>query len=556
MKRDLSRLSNTPYDLVIVGGGIFGCCALWEAALRGLKAVLVEKNDFSHATSANHFKVAHCGIRYIQHGDIPRLRESSRERSALMRIAPHLVHTVPILIPTYGHGTKGKLFLGAGMTLYDLLTLDRNNGILEEKKIKKTRYLDTKKVLSLFPGLPSKGLTGGAVFEEGQMYNPPRLALSFVRAAVEKGADAANHLEAVGVIRKGGRILGLRARDTLTGEALDILCKMVLNTSGPWANQFIREKVGISIKPPPTFSRDLAFVIPRYFENEYGLAMATQTMDADSLVDRGGRHLFAMPWRDCTLIGVWHKVFHENADNLYVTDQELDGYCKEVNSAYPGICDGISSLSVVNMGLTLFGDEDRQESHKISFGKRSQIIDHSKTNKLHGIVTLIGVRATTARGMTSKAMDLICTKLSHKGERVDSRFIPIWGGDFLNSKDIVKGLKRDLGEGASEKTIDRLFRNYGTGYPRVLKYQQNDQENRFIPGSTVLKAEIAHAVLDEMALTLKDVVFRRTDLGTGKPLNDDALGVCSKIMGSLLNWDDNRRMHEMRQVKASYPRLG
>src|SRR3970040_2512816 len=111
MIRDLNKLENTEYDVIIVGGGIFGACALWEAAHRGLTACLIEKGDFCEATSANHYKMVHGGIRYIQHGDIKRLRESSVERSAFLRIAPHLVTPLPVVIPTYGHGMKGKEIL-------------------------------------------------------------------------------------------------------------------------------------------------------------------------------------------------------------------------------------------------------------------------------------------------------------------------------------------------------------------------------------------------------------------------------------------------------------
>ena len=557
MKRDTSKLSTTEFDLVIIGGGIFGSCAVWEAALRGIKVALLEKNDFSHATSANHFKIAHCGIRYLQHADIFRLRESSRERSALIRIAPHLVHTVPIVIPTYGNKTKGKIFLGIGMSLYDLLTSDRNKGIISDNKIKNTKYLNKKEILSLFPNIPQEGLTGGVVFEEGQMYNPPRLALSFVKSATERGADVANYIEATGIIRKGSQVSGVKVKDLISGDIFDIKCKMVLNTAGPWANHLLREGAGISIAPPPTFSRDLAFVIPRYFDNPYGLALTTHTKDADSIIDRGGRHLFTMPWRDYTLIGVWHKVFHQRSEKLYVTDEELHNYSKEVNGAYPGICENINKIKVVNMGLTLFGDEDDQKSQKISFGKRSQIIDHEKIDHVKGLITLIGVRATTARGMASKALDLICKKMQLKAEKIDSRFIPIWGGDFKGKKEVIKNIKNDIGFDATENTIQALYKNYGSGYKKVLNYQvPHLGDNNMISETTVLKAEILHAVHDEMALKLKDVIFRRTDMGTGSPVEGAALHLCADLMAKALNWNQEKKLSEINQVKESYPRLG
>ena len=142
MKRDLASLADRAYDLVIVGGGIFGACAAWDAVLRGLSVALVERHDFASGASAQSFKMVHGGIRYLQHADIGRLRASCFERSALLRVAPHLVQPLPILIPTYGHARAGKEFLGAGMLLYDLLTLDRNRGITDaERRIRWSEFL-------------------------------------------------------------------------------------------------------------------------------------------------------------------------------------------------------------------------------------------------------------------------------------------------------------------------------------------------------------------------------------------------------------------------------
>jgi len=131
MKRNVAALDGKEYDLIVVGGGIFGICAAWDATLRGLSVALLERGDFAHATSANCFKIVHGGIRYLQHADLYRVRESSHERNVLLRIAPHLVHPLPIAIPTYGHGVQGKAFLQAGLRAYNLITFDRNRGITD-----------------------------------------------------------------------------------------------------------------------------------------------------------------------------------------------------------------------------------------------------------------------------------------------------------------------------------------------------------------------------------------------------------------------------------------
>jgi glycerol-3-phosphate dehydrogenase len=236
MKRNLNKLASTEYDVIIIGGGMFGACALWEAAHRGLSACLIERGDFCEATSANHYKMVHGGIRYIQHGDLIRLRESSVERSAFLRIAPHLVTPLPILIPTFGHGMKGKEILRTGMFLYDLITADRNYKITDhDRHIPPCYTMSKEEVLNLYPGVKQDKLTGAAVFNDAQMYNPARLVLSFIKSAFELGADAANYIEAEKILIKNNKCFGVRAKDNLTSNVFDVKGKCVLNTAGPWA---------------------------------------------------------------------------------------------------------------------------------------------------------------------------------------------------------------------------------------------------------------------------------------------------------------------------------
>ena len=556
MKRNIAKLVDNTFDIVVVGAGIFGACAAYEAALRGLSVALIEKQDFSHATSANHYKMAHCGIRYLQHGDIRRLRESSRERSALMRIAPHLVHTMPIVIPTYGHGSKGKAFLGTGMLLYDLMTADRNQGLLPEKKIRQSRFFSASQVAERFPGINRKGLTGAAVFEEGQIYNPPRLALAFIRSAAVKGAVPSNYVEAYSFIKKGSRVMGVKATDLLSGNALEIRGRVVLNTAGPWAHRLLASGLGVQLSPPPVFSRDFAFVIPRRFDTPCGLALATDVKDADSIVDRGGRHLFVVPWRNYNLIGVWHKIFEGPSEELTVTESELCGYMNEVNRAYPGLIPSMNHITMINMGLTLFGEEERQGARQISFGKRSQVIDHRLTSGIEGLLTLIGVRATTARGMAAQAVDIITDRLSCNTQNVDSAYTPIYGGDFDDSDTLIKTVLSQYENKFTRKQAAALIRNYGSEYHSVLKYAQKDPILlETLPGTTVLKSEIVHAVREEMAQRLSDVVFRRTDLGTGEPPDVKIMDSCAALMKKELGWNAKRCQQEIDDAQQGYWKL-
>ena len=222
MKRDLSTLAAESFDVLIIGGGAFGAAAAWDATIRGLKVALIEQSDFGSGASAECFKMVHGGIRYLQHADVRRLRYSCAQRSALLRIAPHLVTPLPIVIPTYGHGRQGKAFLAAGMLAYDTLTIGRNAGIRDpSRQIRGMELLSKTKVLELFPELEPRALTGGAVFEDGQMYNAARLVLAFVKSAVARGAIAANYTQALSFLWQGKRVCGVRARDCAAGSKAD-----------------------------------------------------------------------------------------------------------------------------------------------------------------------------------------------------------------------------------------------------------------------------------------------------------------------------------------------
>ncbi|NIT55112.1 MAG: FAD-dependent oxidoreductase, partial [Aliifodinibius sp.] len=476
MKRDISQLGEKEYDVVVIGAGMFGVCAAWEAAHRGLSVALVERGDFCGATSAHHFKMVHGGIRYLQHGDIPRIRESSRERSAFLRIAPHLVQPLPILMPTYGHGMKGKEVLGLGMSVYDLITADRNLGIPDhQRKIPGSYFLSSEETLNLFPGIEMENLTGGAVFCDAQMYNPARLALSILHSAVEFGAVAINYVEATGFVQQNGKVTGVRLRDVLDGQPFEVRGKMVLNTAGPWASGLLERTLKIQLNPSPAFSRDAAFVIRRKPEHDHALAAVSKTKDVDVLIDRGGRHLFIAPWldRDYTLIGVWHIVWGESKDKVYVTEEELSDFIKEVNEAYPPLQVSIDEVTMINTGLTLFG-ESIPGSKRMSFGKRSLLIDHAKTHSLDGLISLIGVRATIARGMAEKAIGVISQKIGKRVAKSKSQTTPIYGGDMEIFEDYLRNANQKQPYSINEKTMRALVHNHGTQYTRVLNYIAED----------------------------------------------------------------------------------
>lgn len=554
MQRNVSTLTDRTYDLVVVGGGIFGICTAWDAALRGLSVALVEQGDFGHATSANHFKMVHGGIRYLQHADLYRIRESSKERSSFLRTAPHLVRPLPIVIPTYGHGMQSKEAMRAALLLYDLITFDRNRGIKDHTRhIPPGRIISRRECLEMFPALDKKGLTGAAIFHDGQMYNPPRLSLAYLKSAVEAGAEVANYVQAVDFIRRNDQIIGVRAQDRLRGNELEIQGRMVVNAAGPWAKWLLRSQIGLQLKPEPSFSRDAYFIVPRRLIGDHALAVQGQTKDPDAVLSRGNRHLFIVPWRDYTLIGVWHLVFQGQPEEFTVTEEDLQGFLNEINASYSSLDLTLNDISMWNAGLTLFGENDPNATN-LSYGKRSLIIDHAREHNLAGLITLIGVRYTTARGIAAQVIDLALEKLGRKPAKPITETTPVYGGQIESFDELVQQATRQRPATLNTEVVRPLLHNHGSAYSEVLKYVgENPDWAETIGPTKVIKAEVIHAVREEMAQKLSDIIFRRTDLGTGEHPGEAALQTCAGLMAAELGWDDERTQAELAEVRDQFP---
>ncbi len=555
MLRNIQSLTEQEFDLVIIGGGIFAATAAWDAALRGLSVALIEKHDFASGSSANSFKFIHGGIRYLQHADIVRLRASCRERSAMLRIAPHLVQPQPVLIPTYGHGKSGKWFLGAGMLVYDLLTLGRNRGIRDKKRrIPWSSFFSRRQVLQDYPDLNPDGLTGAAMFSDAQMYNPTRLVLAFIQSAVSRGAVVANYVEAQGLLRDGDCVTGVQAFDRISQQAVEIRAKAVLNCAGPWSDWLLEQAMpqAPSASQKNVYSRDACFVIKRRFDSPRAVAVLGRTKDPDALLSRPARHLFLVPWRDYTLVGVWHVVWKQHPETVTVEEQEVQTFIDEINEAYPALQLTTADVCMWNAGLVPFGDNEEGDEN-LSYGKRSLFIDHKASDGIDGLVTLIGIRYTTARGDSARAVDLICRKLGHQA-RAQTETTPLQGGDIADFDALVQQLHQQQTLGLPYDCVEALAHNHGANATGILALAQQDAAlAERLGGSRVLKAEVINAVQNEMALTLADVVFRRTDLATGGNPGKAALQQCIDLMTPLLGWDEAEQQAQMQAVLARFP---
>jgi glycerol-3-phosphate dehydrogenase len=550
MRRDLAALDASVFDILIVGAGAFGAAAAWDAALRGLKVAVIDQGDFGAGASAECFKMVHGGIRYLQHADVRRLRSSCFERSALLRIAPHLVNPLPIAIPTYGNGRQGKAFLAAGMLAYDLLTAGKNSGIGDPmRRISATRLLSRNQTLELFPEIERRALTGAAVFEDGQMYNTARLVLAFVLSAVSRGAVAANHTQAVRFLWDGRRVCGVRARDRVGNEEFDIRAKLVLNAAGPWAEYLLEDPDHFGAHRRGHFSRDACFLVNRKPQSAYALAVPGWAKDSDAVVSRSARHLFAVPWRDCTLIGVWHRLFADRPDTVRVEEAEIAAWMAEMNASYPALLLRREDVIYANCGLVPFGDS-RSSNGELSFGKESRYFDHRNQN-IEGLVTVIGIRYTTARGDSAKALDLLLQQMPQAPGRSATHLTPLAGGNIENFATLESVARREVPENIRTSTLNAWLRNYGTQYRTLVDLARSPSEARCLPKTDTAMAEVTHAVREEMAVHLEDVILRRTNLGSGSHPGHAAIADTAGRMQELLAWTDTRRISEIESTNRA-----
>jgi len=219
MQRRLEPVGRTS-DLLIIGGGIYGAWAAWEAASRGLSVVLVEQADFGGATSANSQKIIHGGFRYLQSFDLKRMRESIRERRVLFRVAPHLVKRLPCVMPTYrGKPSRSKSILRLALAVNDIVSWDRNAGVRgEDHRIPQGRALSREECLRLLPGIPTKDLTGAALWYDGQLIDSERMTLAIIRSAANAGATVINYMRVASLLREGNRITGAKVVDRISGK--------------------------------------------------------------------------------------------------------------------------------------------------------------------------------------------------------------------------------------------------------------------------------------------------------------------------------------------------
>jgi glycerol-3-phosphate dehydrogenase len=546
VNRDLNQFQTEEYDLIIVGGGIYGAAICWEAVSRGLKVALFEKSDFGSATSANSLKIIHGGFRYLQNFDIKRVKESIREQKALMHIAPHLVHPLPVLVPTYGHGLKGREAFSAGLRLFNYLRSSEDQLSDPDKHIPPSRLISKSECIELLPSVNRRGLNGGVIFFDAQVYNSERLVISFLHSAWQKGAHIANYAEVFGYQMDDQRVKGVKVKDVLSGEVLQANSKIIVLASGPWNEVLLGLLDGSDAEHSVQYAKAVNLVTNRVIDKyAVGIRGKNQHLNGKYLPKAKNSYLFITPWRDFSIIGTAYSIT-DNADDLKVNERDITFLLDEFNKIYPGANLSRKDILFTHGGLLPISRKSGNDQ-VVNLKNKFEILDHG----VDGLVSVEGAKYTTARSAAQQVIDHILEKWEYKILPSTSSRVRLYGGEITRFNDYLLEAEKQDRYHLGKTQIKRLVFNFGSAFSEVLGYLDGiaSKDNSIKEELALLEAQIRYSVDQEMAQKLADVVFRRTELGSAGYPGDTALAHSAQVMGREMNWSQDRLESELAEVK-------
>ena len=488
-----------PWDVLIIGGGASGLGAAVDAASRGYRTLLLEKNDFAKGTSSRSTKLVHGGVRYLQNGDISLVIEALKERGIMRKNAPHLVQDLSFVIPSYDWWNSP--FYGIGLKIYDMMAGNLGLG--------PSTLLDREETIELIPNVKKKGLRGGVIYHDGQ-FDDARMAVSLAQTAENHGASLMNYFGVKGLLKDGDMVTGVRAQDELSGEEFEISAKVVINATGLFSDEILQmDQPGSKKLIVP--SQGVHIVLDQSFLNGPHAIMVPHTTD--------GRVLFAVPWNDYVVVGTTDTLIEAPNEEPTALEEEIE-FILENAGAYMTKQPTRADVKSVFSGLRpLAAPEDNGSATK-------EISRHHKvTVSTSGLVSILGGKWTTYRKMSE---DLINTAQSVGGlpERACiTHSLPIHGYDYNSD-------------------WSNPMHVYGTDIDKISAL--DEEGNTSLSEAVHLtKNQIIWAVREEMAMTVEDVLARRTrtlflNAAEAKNLAAQVAQIMAKEMGENQNWIENQ----------------
>lgn len=539
----LATLANEAFDFLIIGGGIVGAGVAREAALAGFRTALVERDDFASGTSSRSSRLIHGGVRYLEHGHLGLVFESSRERRLLLHLAPHLVRPLAFTWPVYRGARVPRWKLRAGLLLYDALALFRN--------VQRHQSLSKSGVSAAEPALTREGLTGGARYWDAST-DDSRITLANAIAAREAGAVVVNHVGIVGGVREGmsreGRLSGALAENRLNRQGFSITARVVINATGPWSDA-TAALTGAPVESNLLGSAGTHIAVPR---------QRLGNRDAITLVSPvDGRVMFVLPAGVHAIVGTTERPATSNAENIRANEPDISYLLHSVNQLFP-----YAQLTHDDVVTAWAGIRPLAAKRAGHGGANAASREHAIQHRADGLVSVTGGKLTTYRAMSVDVLEHAAselrnasTKAALKDAAVASRITPLPGGDIESRHATVHDAQAATGDAA---VAERLALAYGSRWRNVWSYAQRDHAlaRRLVQDLPYCVAEVAHAVEREMACTLSDVLVRRTHVAF--ETRDNGRGVAKRIaplMAALLGWNVEQQEQAVADYDADMTRL-
>jgi glycerol-3-phosphate dehydrogenase len=523
---------NTEFDVIVIGAGINGAGIARDAAMRGLKVLLIDKGDVGGGTSAGSTRLIHGGLRYLEHFEFGLVRESLRERETLLRIAPHLVRPLPITIPIYKNGQRGWAMVKAGMIAYELLSWGKTTPTY--------RMQSDRETLRRMPGLKAKGLVGSAVYFDAQVEFAERLVVENVLAAREFGATVLTYRRVKELVVEDGRVRGVLLDGDFAERAL---AEVVINAAGPWVDQVIDQKLsGHSESVRLVGGTKGSHVVVAPFAGSPEGAVYLEAVS-----DR--RPFFIIPWNGNYLIGTTDVRFEADPDEVRSERWEVEYLLNETNRAFPS-----AGLAEENVLYTYSGvrplpytnDEAEQ-----SITRRHFLREHPQ---LRNLVSVVGGKLTTYRSLAEECVDLIFRKLERRSPRCETGKVPLPGATDLTPENVCERWQRIYGSRAQEiaELAERLA---GQDSRLEVQASQSGVQTSRPDIENCLAAEVVFSFEKEFATTLADCFLRRTMIGLNGDLGAGKIDAAAEAGRRFLGWTSERAQYEVENYHQEISRM-
>ena len=477
MNRDIKRLTQKVFDLVVVGGGINGAAISHMAANAGLKVALLEKGDFASGTSSKSTKLMHGGIRYLENFEFDLVQESLRERYTQFKNAPHLVKPIQFLVPVYKGDRRSLWKMKLGVLLYDFLS--------GKFRVGAHQFFTAEQVIEAEPQIKKDDLAGGISYYDCQM-DDARLVLENVLSADQKGACVANYVEVKSFLKENGKVVGVKASDLFGSASFEVRAKRVVCATGPWNDELV-------FKDNPYAAQKVRTTKGAHLV--YKDALTRNALLIQSRRDK--RIFFVIPWMGHSLIGTTETDFEESPDQVEVTQDDIDYLISEAKRVFPKVHFDpkkiVTTFAALRPLVYKAGDPN-----KVS---RKHEIEQSYS----GVLYVKGGKYTTYRKI---AQD--CLKKILPSFQKNPQYFPVYGSGTIDEDLHVVSRRFDI----DPEIVLFLRGKYGTRYTDVLKLtqEQKDLKERICSCSNTIRAQVAYSIRCEMAQTIGDIIDRRLGL--------------------------------------------